>query len=82
MFLTRQNAKGGKEITKFCQIENENGRLGYKIGYCDHCNHKILLSFSDAEYIASMFPSYEETSNIFKELKEKTRLKLIHFLGG
>lgn len=75
MFLTRKNLNGGRKLHSFPLCE-ENGILGTKIGYCDHCNEQILLKTSDRdEIIAYLWKSKETYKMILNKLQPRISFK-------
>lgn len=84
MLMTRQNLNGGKPLKGF-PLEEENGSLGYKIGYCSHCNEPWRVRTIDAREILTHFSIGEdEHKNLLKKLRPKIswREYLIKRLGG
>lgn len=84
MMLTRQNLKGGPKLKKF-PLEEINGALGYKVGYCEGCNEPLLLRTLDArEILAHLHYSEEAYAKLLKNLKPKLSFKkrLIKYLVG
>ncbi len=88
MFLTRQNAKGGKKVMKF-QIVEEESRLGYKIGYCGHCNETILIPLQDRDWIVANFHYEDKTLEKLRQIltpkisfRQQMRDWLIRKLSG
>lgn len=82
--MSRANLNGGKPLKGF-PLEEEDGMLGYKIGYCSHCNEPWRVRTIDARDILTHFMIGEqECKNLLKKLKPKTTLKeyLIKWLGG
>lgn len=87
MLLSRKNPKAGRGLGTRFPIDEEDGTVGYKIGYCP-CGEKILIRISDAKLIAnnfaSMLPGYYEWLDKIKDIKPTLnfKTKLIKFLGG
>jgi hypothetical protein len=84
MMITRKNANGGKPLTK-CPLQEENGVLGYKIGYCGGCNEPILVRTIDArDILAMLWIGEDDVKNLLKKLRPKIKLRewLIRRLGG
>ncbi len=84
MILSRKNAIGGKRLTK-CPLEEENGVLGYKLGYCGHCNEPILVRTIDArEILALLWIGEDDVKSLLKKLRPKINWRewLITRLGG
>lgn len=75
MLITRKHTFAGKPLTRF-PLEEENGLLGYKVGYCPGCNEPLLLRTVDAQYIlARLYHSTKEYEKLLNELKPKFSFK-------
>jgi len=72
MFLTRKNKNGGRRMRDF-PIREQQGRLGYCLGYCDNCNEEILLALQEREEIMAVLRCSDET---YKKLKKILTPKL------
>jgi len=84
MLLSRQNLKGGRMLKGY-PLEEENGVLGRKLGYCGRCNESILVRTTDAKEILAYFAvGEEEYQKLLKKLRPKIHWKerLIKWLGG
>lgn len=84
MLITFQNAKGGPELHKFPLCE-ENGVMGYKVGYCSNCNNQLLFRTIDMGKILAYFKfSEDEYLHIRTQFHRRPSLKekVIHLLGG
>lgn len=87
MLLTRKNPVAGRGLGNRFPIDEENGQIGFKIGYCP-CGEKVLIKSSDAKLIANNFatilPAYEEYLNKIKDIKPilPFKLRIIKALGG
>lgn len=75
--LTRKNLKGGRELgAKSYPLEELNGHLGYKLGYCAGCNEPILMRTIDAkEMLAHFHYSEEAYAKLLHDLKPKFSFK-------
>lgn len=73
--ISRKNLKAGRKLKSF-PLEEVNGSLGYKIGYCEGCNETILLRTIDArEILAHLHYSEEAYSKLLNDLKPKFSIK-------
>jgi hypothetical protein len=84
MLFTRRNFKAGRPLKTF-PLEEENGVLGFKLGYCSNCNEAIHLSRTDSqEILASLFRAQKEYKKLLLKLEPKftIRHKLIKWLVG
>lgn len=77
MMLTRKNLKGGRELgPKSFPLEEIDGRLGYKLGYCEGCNEPILIRTTDTrEMLAHFHYSEEAYKKLLNDLKPKFSFK-------
>ncbi len=67
MILTHQNIRGGKKVTGF-PIREQDGLLGYFLGYCPGCNESVLMSMRDRDILIATFHCEEKTIKKIKEL--------------
>lgn len=76
MLITRKNLRGGRHLKTFPLVQ-ENGLLGYQIGYCGcGCNEKLLLRTLDTqEILAHLFSSQKEYKKLIERLAPKTSFK-------
>lgn len=89
MLITRKNLRGGRHLKTFPLVE-ENGLLGYQMGYCGcGCNERLLLRTIDAqEILAFLFYSQKEYKKLIHKLTPKVSFSqrlmrwLIGKLGG
>lgn len=84
MMMSRKNLRGGKPLKGF-PLEEEGGVLGYKIGYCGHCNEPWRVRTVDAREILTHFQIGEDDcKSLLKKLKPKITLRetIIRWLGG
>lgn len=84
MLLSRQNLNGGKPLRGF-PLEEENGVLGYKLGYCSGCNERVLVRTIDARYVLAHFHIGEnDAKDLLKKLTPRVTLRewIIRKLGG
>lgn len=84
MLMTRANLNGGRRLHGF-PLQEENGSLGYKLGYCSHCNEPILVRTIEAGEIMAHFKIGEgEYKNLLKKLRPKLHWRdyVIKWLGG
>lgn len=82
--LSRRNLKAGVSLKKF-PLEEENGQLGYKVGYCEGCNERLLIRTIDMKHLMAYFHYSEETyKKLLENLKPKFsfRKRLIKWLVG
>lgn len=76
MLLTRKNLKGGRKLKEFPLVE-EQGIIGYKLGYCCNCNEQLLLALRDSqEVLAHLFYSQKNYKKLIEKLKPKFSLKI------
>lgn len=84
MILTRKNLLGGRELKSFPLVE-ENGMLGYKLGYYEGCNEPVLLKTTDCqEILAHLFSSQKSYKTLLSrlEIKEPLKRRLIRWVIG
>jgi len=61
MILTRQSIKGGRKVTGF-PIREENGHLGYFLGYCPcGCNEQVMMCLQDRDLLVACFHHEDKT---------------------
>lgn len=72
MFLTRKNLNGGRRLNGF-PIREQDGRLGYLLGYCDHCNEMVLMAMQQRDELIATFHCSDDT---YKKLKKILEPKL------
>lgn len=74
MILSRQNLKGGRKVAGF-PLREEEGRLGYFLGYCEGCNQSMLLCMQDRDLLVATFHYEDKTlQQVRKLLKPKISL--------
>lgn len=84
MLLTRKHLRAGRALTGFPLCE-EDGLLGYKLGYCKGCNESILIRTSDSqEILAYLFRSQKQYKKLINRLAPKYPFKrrFIRWLVG
>jgi hypothetical protein len=86
MIISRQNLKGGKRLKGFT-ITEENGTIGYKLGYCSHCNEPLIMCLRDRDELIATFHCADETYKKVKRLLDpdppfQFKGWLIRVLGG
>ncbi len=84
MLLSRQNKYGGVRLQK-CPLEEENGVLAYKLGYCGHCNEPIRVRTIDArEFMCLIRIGEDDVKKVLKQLRPRITWRewLVHKLGG
>lgn len=84
MLFTRRNFRAGRALKSF-PLEEENGILGYKLGYCVSCNEAIHISRNDSqEILAHLFRSQIQYQKLIQKLEPKFTLrhKIIKWLIG
>lgn len=69
MILTRQNLKGGKRVKGF-PIREENGQLGYFLGYCPGCNECVMMCMQDRDLLMATFAYSDKTLKKVRKLIE------------
>lgn len=72
MLITRKNINGGRQLKTYPLVE-ENGQLGFQLGYCGcGCNEKLLLRTTDSqEILAHLFHSQKQYKNLIHKLTPK-----------
>lgn len=84
MMLSRKNLKAGVKLKGY-PLEEENGNLGFKVGYCEGCNEPLLFRTIDTQDIlAKLFYATEKYDKLLEDLKPKFSFKkrLIKWLVG
>ena len=84
MLITRKNANGGRQLKTFPLVQ-ENGLLGYQLGYCPNCNERLLLRTLDTqEVLAHLFHSQKQYKKLIHNLTPKISLqrRFIRWLIG
>lgn len=85
MLITRKNARGGRHLKTFPLVQ-ENGFMGYQLGYCAcGCNEKLIIRTTDTqEILAHLFHSQKEYKKLIAKLTPKNSFteRLIRWLVG
>lgn len=75
MLLTRQNPLGGRRLTTFPISEDEQGNVGFKLGYCSH-GEPIICRIGEAREIAEQFVGgINEYYKFMGRVREKAKPK-------
>lgn len=84
MMISRKNLRGGRRLEGFPLVE-EQGLLGYKVGYCEGCNEPIVIRTIDVREVVDNFgvsdDVYRRSFNLFKD-RQPMKHRVIHWLGG
>lgn len=88
MLISRKNQIGGRRLTSF-PIREEQGTLGYLLGYCRGCNESLLMALQDRDELIATFHCSDETLKKVKQiltpkfsLEQKFRKWVIKWANG